>query len=153
MARAGARLQTIVGAAAVGGTLDLASIFALLAPRGIGVERILQSVASGILGKSAFAGGDWAATIGFAAHYAIMLVFAAVYIFASRYWPSLWRNVIASGTVYGLLTFVLMNYIVVPLSAAARWPDWTALTLAHALSVHVVFVGWIIGWFARGERQ
>ncbi len=84
----GRTLQAIVGAAAVAGTLDLASIFALLAPRGIGPERILQSVASGWLGKAgAAAGGAEAAAIGFASHYGIMLVFAAFYLLVSPRWP------------------------------------------------------------------
>ena len=149
----GRTLQAILGAAAVAGTLDLASIFALLAPRGIGPERILQSVASGWLGKSgAAARGAEAAAIGFASHYGIMLVFAAFYILTADLWSLPRRRPWLAGALYGLGTFFVMNYIVVPYSAAARWPHWDPVMLAHALVVHVVFVGLVIAWYARGVR-
>ncbi len=150
MANGGAR--AIIGGAAVAGTLDLASIFALLASKGVGPERILQSVASGLLGKAAFTGGAQAAAIGFAAHYAIMLVFALAWALLAGRWAPARRKPYAAGALYGLGTFFVMNYVVVPYSAAARWPHWTPVMLAHALMVHVVFVGLVLAWFGRAAR-
>lgn len=144
--------RTIAGAAAVAGTLDLLSAFMVSGTRGATTDRVLQSVASGLLGKAAFSGGTRAAALGFAAHYGIMLAFAAFYILASRNWPLLRRRPLQVGAVYGLGTFFVMNYGVVPASAAAHWPNWDAVTLVHALIVHVVFVGMTIAWFARSER-
>ena len=148
----GGQWRTIVGAAAVAGTLDLLSAFLVFGTRGATTDRVLQSVASGVLGKAAFAGGTRAASLGFAAHYLIMLAFAATYILASRNLPLLRRRPVPAGAVYGLGIFFVMNYGVVPASAAGRWPHWDAVTLAHALVAHVVLVGMTIAWFARSER-
>ena len=144
--------QAVVGAAAVSGTLDLASIFALLADK-VGPERILQSVASGWLGKAAATGGARAATLGFISHYGIMLIWAIIWVLIALRWGLARRRPYAAGALFGLMTFVAMNYVVVPLSAAARWPHWTPVMLAHALIVHVVFVGLVFAWFMPVRRQ
>jgi hypothetical protein len=145
--------RAATGGAALAGTLDLASIFVLLAPRGIGAERILQSVASGLFGPAAFTGGAVTAAWGFAAHYAIMLIFAAGFLFATRRIALVRARPYAMGALYGLGSFFVMNYLVVPLSAAARWPHWTPLMLGHALVVHIVFVGLVLAWFTEPVRQ
>lgn len=44
---------------------------------------------------------------------------AAAYWAAARQWLLLRRQPVASGAAYGLLLYVLMNYFVVPLSAAS----------------------------------
>lgn len=51
------------------------------------------------------------------------------------------------GIAYGLLLYVVMNFVVVPLSAASpgsRDPTWIVLTVA----VHAFFIGLPIAWFA-----
>jgi uncharacterized membrane protein YagU involved in acid resistance len=109
--------------------------------------RIFQSVAAGLLGEASFRGGAATAALGLLLHFLIACTMAAAYYLAARRWPLLARRPVPFGLAYGLLLYVVMNLVVVPLSAASpgsRDPVWVALTVA----VHAVFVGVPIAWFA-----
>lgn len=102
--------------------------------------RIFQSVAAGVLGSAAFAGGAPAAALGLALHFFNALTIVAVYVLAARAWPALWRHPRLWGPIYGGAVYAVMNYVVVPLSAArpgSADPLWVGLSVA----VHVLFVG------------
>jgi uncharacterized membrane protein YagU involved in acid resistance len=83
---------------------------------------IWQSVASGLIGKSAFDGGTATAVLGLALHFFIAFVMALVYVLASRRLPVLIARPIVMGMLYGLALYVVMNFVVVPCppSASAR---------------------------------
>ena len=87
---------------------------------GTSATLILQSVAAGVQGKAAFAGGATSAAFGLALHFLIMFGMAAVYWLACRRWPWMIARPIAAGVAYGLLTWIAMNYVIVPLSRAPR---------------------------------
>lgn len=109
--------------------------------------RIFQSVAAGLLGEASFRGGAATAALGLVLHFLIACSMALVYYLVARRWPLLGRRPIPIGIVYGLLLYVVMNHVVVPLSAAgpgSRDPTWIALTIA----VHAFLVGLPIAWFA-----
>jgi uncharacterized membrane protein YagU involved in acid resistance len=109
--------------------------------------RIFQSVAAGLLGEATYAGGAATAALGLALHFFIACTMAVTYYLAARRWPVLVRRPVPLGIAYGLLLYVVMNYVVVPLSAAGPGssdPTWIALTVA----VHAFFVGLPIAWFA-----
>jgi len=57
---------------------DIIYAFVLSAMSDISPERVLQSVASGLLGSSAFEGGAPAAALGLVAHFTILFVAAAL---------------------------------------------------------------------------
>lgn len=109
-------------------------------------SRIFQSVAGGLLGKATFQGGTRTAALGLFLHFLIASTMAATYYLAARRWPVLARRPVSFGIAYGLLLYVVMNHVVVPLSAAGPGssdPTWIALTvLAHAF-----LVGLPIAWF------
>src|SRR6185436_181096 len=102
------------------GTLDIsyAMLFWWLRAR-VSPMRILQIVTAGVLGREAArAGGIRTALLGAALHFFIALVIVLVYASESRMMPMLIHRPILCGTVYGVLVYVVMNYVVVPLSAA-----------------------------------
>lgn len=105
---------------------------------------IWQSVASGLIGKSAFDGGTATAALGLALHFFIAFVMALVYVLASRRLPVLIARPIVMGMLYGLVLYVVMNFVVVPLSAIGFRPLnlWGAV---RALLPHILFVGPAIG--------
>jgi hypothetical protein len=110
--------------------------------------RIFQSVAAGLLGEASFRGGAATAALGLILHFFNACTMALAYYLAARRWPVLVRRPVALGIAYGLLLYVVMNYIVVPLSAAragSRDPTWIALTVA----AHAFLVGLPIALFAR----
>ncbi len=109
--------------------------------------RIFQSVAAGLLGEASFEGGAATAALGLVLHFFIACTMALAYYLAARRWPVLARHPVPLGIVYGLLLYVVMNLVVVPLSAAgggSKDPLWITLTVA----VHAFFIGLPIAWFA-----
>jgi len=101
---------------------------------------IWQSVASGLIGKASFDGGAATAVLGLALHFFIASVMALVYVLASRRLPVLIARPIAMGMLYGLALYVVMNFVVVPLSAIGFRPP-TLWGSVRALIPHILFVG------------
>ena len=82
-----------------------------------------HAIAAGWLGKAAArTSGVPGALLGVASHTGILLVAAALYVVASRRFPILNRAPLVTGPLYGLAIFMVMTFVVVPLSATAR-PD------------------------------
>jgi uncharacterized membrane protein YagU involved in acid resistance len=80
----------------------------------------MQSVASGLLGASAYTGGASAAVLGVVSHFFIATVWTAVFYFASRSLRFLTERTIVAGLLYGFAVYVFMNFVVIPLSAVPR---------------------------------
>lgn len=131
------------------GTLDL--VFALVfwaLKADVPALQILQGVVSGLLGPAAFQGGLSTAGFGLALHYGIALTMAIVYFLAVRRLPALWQRPVRAGSVYGLVLYMVMNQVVVPLSGAVPGstdPTW----IASSVAVHVVLIGIPIAVFVR----
>lgn len=133
----------------VAGALDILYAIAFWKLKaGVPASRILQSVAAGLLGKASFTGGAATAALGLALHFTIALLMSAAYFVAAGRIPVLVARPIACGAAYGLLLYGVMNYVVVPLSAAAgpaaKDPLWISLSIA----VHVLLIGVPIALFA-----
>ena len=95
-------IEVIVLAGSICGVLDLMSAAALFKLNGGCFERLLQFVASGALGESAFHGGKRSAVVGLPFHFSIAFTAAAVYHATSRSLPSLLRHVLTGGILYGV---------------------------------------------------
>ncbi|KAA0070567.1 hypothetical protein [Rhodanobacter sp. T12-5] len=108
---------------------------------------ILRAIASGLLGREAFQGGMPVAWLGLGLQWAMSLLIAAIFVLAARRMSWLTRRWIAAGVLYGAVVFVVMEYVVVPRSAAGK-PHFTALSLAENLLAMFVF-GLIVAFFAR----
>ncbi|PXA88740.1 hypothetical protein DMC25_10520 [Caulobacter sp. D4A] len=149
---AGARPLVLVIAVAtlVAGTLDITDAFTFWAvTKGVSPERILQSIASGLLGKAAFQGGTATAALGLVLHYFIMSVMAGLYVAAARRLPVLVRRPLLMGLAYGAATYVVMNYGVLPLSAVAPPSAFAWPRFINNLGAHLVLVGVPIALVAR----
>lgn len=133
---------TLFLAAAVAGSLDLLYAFAFWGAQGLPPVRILQSIASGWLGREAYSVGAPAAVLGALSHYGIVLVMAWTCYRVARIWPALARRPWLFGPLYGAALYLAMTYVVVPLSAAGngQWPAWQWSQLAH-LAAHMALVG------------
>ncbi len=133
---------TLFLAAAVAGSLDLLYAFAFWGAQGLPPVRILQSIASGWLGREAYSVGAPAAVLGALSHYGIVLVMAWTCYRVARIWPALARRPWLFGPLYGAALYLAMTYVVVPLSAAGngQWPAWQWNQLAH-LAAHMALVG------------
>jgi len=142
-------LTFVLAGGVVAGTLDITYACTFWAvKRGVPAQRILQSVAAGLLGEASFTGGRATAALGLALHYFIAISMAVAYYLVSRRWPLLWQRPVVCGAAYGLLLYGIMNYVVLPLSAAgpgSKDPLWIVLSIA----VHAFLIGVPIALFVR----
>jgi hypothetical protein len=114
---------TLLIAWLVAGTLDISTaILYYVGPSGARAERLLQGIASGLLGARAFTGGVGTALIGLALHYAIALIWTLVLFAAFRTLVALRHHLVLTGIAYGVIVWVVMNLVVVPLSRAQHAP-------------------------------
>jgi hypothetical protein len=122
------------------GVLDILAAFLIYGLRGVDPVRILQSVASGLLGAAAFRGGLGTAALGLALHFFIATSAALVYYLGSRMVPPMARRPFTFGPLYGIVVYVVMSFVVVPLSAVPKRPFSFALA-GILVVVHMVCVG------------
>jgi hypothetical protein len=104
------------------GVLDILYAFVVYGPLSYGIspQRVLQSVAAGWIGREAARAGEWnTALLGLATHFLLATIMAAIFVFAASALRFLTRPALLWGFLYGLVLYVAMNYVVVPLSAAA----------------------------------
>jgi hypothetical protein len=122
------------------GVLDITAAFVNWTLRGVGPKRLLQAIASGLLGPQSFRGGGATAALGLAFHFFIAFSAATVFYLASRKLQFLTRRVILSGIAYGISVYVFMYWIVIPLSRIQRMPFSLSQSIL-AIAVHIVCVG------------
>jgi hypothetical protein len=110
---------------------------------------IWQYIASGLLGEAAFAGGVATALLGVFFHLIISFVVTAVFILAADRIPLLRRNIIVGSLLYGFGVFIVLNMIVIPLSAAPVLPVPALPWLIEAILEHTLLVGLPLGMLVR----
>jgi hypothetical protein len=117
--------------------------------------RIFQSVAAGVLGRAAaYEGGVKTFVLGILLHFVVASCIATVYFLASRVLPMLIRHPIASGLIYGMIAYLGMNYVVVPLSAIGRRsaPLHVRIFLTEIIG-HAFLVGLPLALLARRSAK
>ena len=115
--------KVILCAGLIAGTLDLTGACVVSWLRaGVPPIRVFQSVASGLYGSASFTGGAKTAVVGVILHFIIATTAAAIYYLASRYLRFLISQTIIAGVLYGVVVYLFMNFVVLPLSAVARRP-------------------------------
>jgi hypothetical protein len=98
------------------GTLDILDAIIFFGVRGVSAERILQSIAAGLLGREAFDGGMVTAALGLLLHFFIAFTVVGVFLLASGRIPALRRNWVVVGLAYGGVIYATMNLVVLPLT-------------------------------------
>jgi hypothetical protein len=122
--------------------------------RGIAPIRIARAIASAVIGRSAFQGGWPVTLLGIALHVLVAMTAAAVFYVACRQLPALYRYPFASGPLFGLGVYFVMNYVVIPLSAMASPKGPVSLpTLLNGLIGHALLVGLPIALIARRSAR
>lgn len=151
--RRNAAVIAIFAGAAIAGTADITYAIVFSGFHGVPAQRVLQSVASGLLGKPAFDGGVPTALFGLVLHYLIMLGMAAVFYAAGTRVAALCSRPLLWGPLYGLVLYAAMNCVVLPLSAYPFKVHFSPpYLLAANLSMHLV-IGTIIAATAAYARR
>src|ERR1700689_2472493 len=124
--------KPILLAGLVAGTLDIFDAIIFYGLRShVPAIRILQSVASGLLGRGAFTGGMPTAAIGLAIHFCIATFWAALFILIAPSIPAMRRYAAASGIIYGLIVYTVMNYLVLPQTHAHPLPTEASIVVLN----------------------
>lgn len=156
LSRSGRRpLRTIVIAGLVAGALDITYAFIIWGLRGVTPLRIGQSIASGLLGREAAVGGGTATGLfGLLLHFTMATIIAAIYYGAARNIRLLVDRAVPFGIVYGLVTYGVMNYVVLPLSAIGSVGDsGPAYIRITGVLVHMFLIGLPIALISRKDLR
>jgi hypothetical protein len=133
-------LRAVLWAGFACGVLDITAALVVYGFFGAKPVRLLQGIASGLLGPKAFDGGLATALLGLVCHFVIAFGAATVYFVASRAIRFLIQQAVVSGVLYGVVVYFFMNRIVVPLSAAAKRPFSLKLMIVGVV-IHIFCVG------------
>ncbi|MFC4307656.1 hypothetical protein ACFPN2_01045 [Steroidobacter flavus] len=125
----------------IAGLIDISYAVGFSATRGVPPSRILQSVASGLLGSPAYQGGHATATLGLILHFVLMMIIAAIFYFASTRLRFLVERPVGWGALYGFLVYWVMNLVVLPLSAFPSQVKFVPILLITSLIVHAFGIG------------
>ncbi len=133
-------VPAILWAGLVSGILDITAALIVYAHFGTFSVRLLQGIASGLLGPDAFQGGLATAVLGLLCHFFIATSAAAVYFVASRRLPVLLEHAVVSGAAYGMAVYFFMQLVVIPLSAIGPRPLALEAVIV-GVAIHVPCVG------------
>ena len=147
--RANAVLRAILWGGFSAGVLDLIAAITQSVGRGGSATRLLQAIATGILGRASYEGGNASAALGFVAHFVIAFGAATVFVLAARRIPFLLSITWLSGPVYGMIVWAVMKFVVLPLSAYPHGGGSTTRGMVTAVLIHIFCVGLPIAIAAR----
>jgi hypothetical protein len=122
------------------GVLDITAALVIYGYLGAKPIRLLQGIAGGLLGPRTFEGGLATALLGLLCHFLIAFLAAAVYFAVSRRLGFLVEHAFLSGVLYGVAVYFFMNRIVVPLSAATKYP-FSFKMMVIGVVIHIFCVG------------
>jgi hypothetical protein len=140
----------------IAAVLDIIYAIILTLRAGHSAIGTLQAIASGLVGAEAFQGGIPAAALGLFLHCAILVIAATIYYEVSLRFPVLRTRAIACGLLFGVLVYLFMNFIVLPLSAVPFKITYTYWKLIQGFVSHGILVGLPIAltirWFTSNNN-
>jgi hypothetical protein len=142
-------LKVILLGGLIAGTLDMtAACTTAWLQAGVTPVQVMRYVASGLLGPAALTGGAKIAALGLALHYLIATIWTTIFYVASRRARILVDQPILAGLLYGVVVYLIMNFIVVPLSAVRRGSPTLSSRLIQ-MSILMVCIGLPISLIVR----
>lgn len=145
----------ILKAGLIAGILDiLAAFVSYMIKTGKNPFPILNYIASAAFGKEIGYGDKTLMPIlGLLFHFLIATIFAAIFYYV---WPLIRKvstNWVISGLGYGVLVWVAMNLVVLPLTAAPGVGKHTTSGVITGMLILMVFVGLPISWVISRYRN
>ena len=128
-------LLPILAGGAVAGSLDITSAFITAG------WRVCRAIAGGLLGPDARHGGTGTWLLGLLLHFFIATTIAAVYCLSSRRLTFLREHFFVCGLFYGMAAWLVMNLIVLPLSAYHVRGPYELHAMIHGILVHMFLIG------------
>jgi hypothetical protein len=135
-------IQGLFLAGLVAGSLDItAALLNSYLSNGVKPERVFRFIASGVFGRNAFTGGNSMIGWGIIFHFTIAYIFALFFAVLYPKLKILSRNIFLSGILYGIFAWIVMTFIVVPLSNTPPTRGPTTKGVIFQLLFHMFLVG------------
>lgn len=152
-ARPARAFDTVVLGGLTAGVLDILDAFVMTAINGGSATRMLQSIASGVMGRAAYEGGLSSAGLGLMLHFVIALGAATTFLLATRALPVLLRRPVPVGLAFGLAVWAFMYLVVLPTTFGRPFAAPALPQLINQLGIHALGVGLPIAWFAARSAR
>jgi hypothetical protein len=130
-------VKAIVLTGLLAGTLDITSAMLVSQVYPLPIGRF---IATGIFGREALSGGVGMGIFGLFLHYVIAFIWTIIFFVAYPRLSILSRNKVIVGLAYGIVVWIGMNLIVVPMSNVTRRPMQVKGVLINA-SILMVMIG------------
>lgn len=146
-------VRAIATGALIVGTLDILDAVIFFGIRnGVAPGRILQGIASGLLGRASFDGGVKTMALGLVCHYTIATLIVLTYWLVSRKLAFLRCDFWIWGPLYGIVAWCVMNFVVIPLSAATQGA-FVTIVVINGILIHMFGIGLPSAWVARDRDR
>ena len=136
-----AYLLAVLSGGLVAGALDIVFAISFAAYNGTPPLRLLQIVASGLYGDAAFAGGASMAALGLGLHFGMSVLWAGVFLALAWLKPAIAHYPYLSGIAFGVVVFVVMRLVILPLSAFPYPVTFKPLATTLDLLSHTLLFG------------
>jgi hypothetical protein len=113
----------------------------------------LQYLASGAMGNAAFTGGLATALLAVILEFIMTIIIAGIFILSADRISLLRRYLIPGSLLYGFGVFIVMNFIVVPLSAAPPLPAPPMWLFLETMLEHILLVGLPLGTLVQRNAK
>jgi hypothetical protein len=141
-------LKKIILAGLLVGTLDItAASIQFYIKTSLGPGPVLRYIAGAVFGPSAAKGGYGMMAAGLLFHYIIAMGFTLLFFGLYRLIPSLSKQRILTGIVYGIFMWCFMNFIVLPLSRVPN-PVFHLNKALVATAILIVCIGFPLSFLA-----
>jgi len=121
----------------------------------VGPIDVFQGIASGVLGSSAFHGGTATATLGALIQYCGFFCLLGIYYLALTRSSVLAHKPVLYGLGYGLASYLVVHYLILPMTAFHIVPGFYPAAFANGLLAQTVFIGlpsaFLAGAWKMGE--
>jgi hypothetical protein len=117
-------------------------------PYHVGPIVVLRFIASGLLGRAAFGGGKEMAVYGLIIHFLIAYTFTIFFFMVYPRMKILAKNWILTGVVYGILIWIVMNLIVVPITLIPKG-HFQPAQVAIGMGILVFMIGLPLSYMTK----
>lgn len=122
----------------VASVVEMIPVLSIQGLLGVSVLRVFQSIAGGLLGAAAYQGGVTTAFLGGVLHLFISLVAGVIYAATAARESRLVRYPLLGGVAAGIVSYLVMTFIVLPLSAVPFPANRQIAMMMVSLLVHIV---------------
>ncbi|MDB5704785.1 MAG: hypothetical protein JWN66_1901 [Sphingomonas bacterium] len=134
----------VATATLVAGSLDIGSAILLTLARHGSVAAMLQGIAVGPFGDGAKHLGLAGPATGLLVHFGIMTAMVTAFALTADRAPALLRQPLLAGAIYGVLLYLFMYWLVIPLRWGAETMTFSLNRTLIPIAIHIALVGWPI---------